>query len=123
MKSNIDFRKPENNVSERTVHMRGFPTSATLDDLLEGLKPFGNSIITAFSSQLVRFIEMRRFISNKEFKGSINVEFNTKEEAEEFMKKKITFAGVEITDKELLSDREKNFDEKNVRRTVTPVIE
>ena len=37
---------------------------------------------------------MRRFISNKEFKGSVNVEFNTKEEAEEFMKKKIMFAGV-----------------------------
>ena len=43
MKSNIDFRKPENNVALRTVHMRGFPTSATLDDLLEGLKPYGNS--------------------------------------------------------------------------------
>ena len=49
---------------------------------------------------------MRRFISNKEFKGSVNVEFNTKEEAEEFMKKKIMFAGV--------ADREKSFDEKNV---------
>lgn len=57
---------------------------------------------------------MRRFISNKEFKGSVNVEFNTKEEAEEFMKKKIMFAGVEITEKELLADREKSFDEKNV---------
>lgn len=43
MKSNIDFRKLENNVALRTVHMRGFPTSATLDDLLEGLKPYGNS--------------------------------------------------------------------------------
>ena len=43
MKSNIDFQKPENNVSLRTVHLRGFPTSATLDDLLEGLKPYGNS--------------------------------------------------------------------------------
>ena len=57
---------------------------------------------------------MRRFISNKEFKGSVNVEFNTKEEAEEFMKKKIMFAGVEIMEKELLADREKSFDEKNV---------
>ena len=66
---------------------------------------------------------MRRFISNKEFKGSINVEFNTKEEAEEFMKKKITFAGVEITDKELLSDREKNFDEKNVFLTTAYLTE
>ncbi|KAK8827014.1 hypothetical protein WA577_007515 [Blastocystis sp. JDR] len=110
VKSNIDFRKPENNVALRTVHMRGFPTSATLDDLLEGLKPYGN----------IRFIEMRRFISNKEFKGSVNVEFNTKEEAEEFMKKKIMFAGVEITEKELLADREKSFDEKNKRYKYTP---
>ena len=51
---------------------------------------------------------------HQEFKGSVNVEFNTKEEAEEFMKKKIMFAGVEITEKELLADREKSFDEKNV---------
>ena len=48
VKSNIDFRKPENNVSLRTVHMRGFPTSATLDDLLDGLKPYGNSMISLF---------------------------------------------------------------------------
>ena len=32
---------------------------------------------------VVRFIEMRRFIGNKAFKGTINVEFNTKEEAED----------------------------------------
>lgn len=44
MKSNIDLRKPENNVALRTVHIRGFPTSATLDDLIDGLKTYGNSI-------------------------------------------------------------------------------
>ena len=43
MKGNIDLRKPENNVSLRTVHVRGFPTSVTLDDLIDGLKPYGNS--------------------------------------------------------------------------------
>lgn len=43
VKGNIDLRKPENNVSLRTVHVRGFPTSATLDDLIDGLKPYGNS--------------------------------------------------------------------------------
>lgn len=30
-------------MAQRTVHLRGFPTSATLDDLLEGLKPYGSS--------------------------------------------------------------------------------
>ena len=44
VKSNIDLKIPENNVSLRTVHMRGFPTSATLDDLIDGLKSYGNSI-------------------------------------------------------------------------------
>ena len=49
---------------------------------------------------VVRFIEMRRFIGNKAFKGTVNVEFNTKEEAEAFLKKKIEFARKEITDRE-----------------------
>ena len=63
---------------------------------------------------LVRFIEMRRFVSTRQFKGSINVEFNTREEALEFMNKTIMFAGVEITDKQMLDEREKEFAEKNV---------
>ena len=117
MKSNIDFRKPENDVSLRTVHMRGFPTSATLDDLLEGLKPYGNSIplFLLLLIIVVRFIEMRRFVSTREFKGSVNVEFETAEEASAFMEKKIMFAGVEITEKQLLSEREKEFEERNKR--------
>ena len=117
MKSNIDFRKPENDVSLRTVHMRGFPTSATLDDLLEGLKPYGNStpLFLLLLIIVVRFIEMRRFVSTREFKGSVNVEFETAEEAAAFMKKKIMFAGVEITEKQLLSEREKEFEERNKR--------
>ena len=57
---------------------------------------------------------MRRYIGNKAFKGTINVEFNSKEEAEEFMKKTIMFAGKEITDKQFLSEREKVIEEKSV---------
>ena len=57
---------------------------------------------------------MRRFIKDKTFKGTCNIEFGTKEEAEEFMKKKVMFAGVELSDKELLVDREANFEERNV---------
>ena len=63
---------------------------------------------------VVRFIEMRRFIGNKAFKGTVNVEFNTKEEAEAFLKKKIEFAGEEITDKQMLCDREKDVAEHMV---------
>ena len=58
---------------------------------------------------------MRRFVSTREFKGSVNVEFETAEEAAAFLKKKIMFAGVEITDKQLLSEREKEFEERNKR--------
>ena len=57
---------------------------------------------------------MRRYIGNKAFKGTINVEFNSKEEAEEFMKKTIMFAGKEITDKQFLSEREQAIEEKSV---------
>ena len=57
---------------------------------------------------------MRRYIGNKAFKGTINVEFNSKEEAEEFMKKTIMFAGKEITDQQFLSEREKEIEEKSV---------
>lgn len=58
---------------------------------------------------------MRRFVSTREFKGSVNVEFETAEEAAAFMEKKIVFAGVEITEKQLLSEREKEFEERNKR--------
>lgn len=58
---------------------------------------------------------MRRFIKDKTFKGTVNLEFGTKEEAEEFIKKQVMFAGVELKEKELLSDREANFEERNVR--------
>ena len=63
---------------------------------------------------VVRFIEMRRNMGNKTFKGTINVEFNSKAEAEEFMGKTIMFAGKEITDKQLLADREKEVEEMSV---------
>ena len=43
---------------------------------------------------------MRRFIKERTFKGTCNLEFGSREEAEEFLKKKVIFAGVELTDKE-----------------------
>ena len=57
-------------------------------------------------------------MKEKTFKGSCNIEFGTKEEAEEFMRQKIMFAGVELTDKEMLADREANFEECNVDLSV-----
>lgn len=57
---------------------------------------------------------MRRFIKERTFKGTCNIEFGSKEEAEEFLKKKVIFAGVELTDKELLVDRENRNEEKAV---------
>ncbi|KAK8797359.1 hypothetical protein WA158_004567 [Blastocystis sp. Blastoise] len=74
------------------VHLRGFPLSCNLDDILKGLEPYG----------AVQYIEMRRF-KNKDFKGTVNVEFKTEEEAKAFLEKTIMFAGQEITDKSLLS--------------------
>lgn len=57
---------------------------------------------------------MRRFIKERTFKGTCNLEFGSREEAEEFLKKKVIFAGVELTDKELLVDRENRNEEKAV---------
>ena len=61
---------------------------------------------------------MRRFMKEKTFKGSCNIEFGTKEEAEEFIKREVMFAGVALTDKEMLADREANFEERNVHLDV-----
>ena len=57
---------------------------------------------------------MRRFIKERTFKCTCNLEFGSREEAEEFLKKKVIFAGVELTDKELLVDRENRNEEKAV---------
>ena len=57
---------------------------------------------------------MRRFIKERTFKGTCNLEFGSREEAEEFLKKKVIFAGVELTDKELLVDRENRNEEPAV---------
>ena len=53
-------------IADRCVHLRGLPTSATLDDIIKYLKPYGD----------LQYVEMRRF-KNREFKGTVNIEFKT----------------------------------------------
>ena len=57
---------------------------------------------------------MRRFIKERTFNAICNLDFGLREEGEVFLKKKVIFAGVELTDKELLVDRENRNEEKAV---------
>lgn len=74
---------------EKTIYCKGFPEDATLDNIEEFFEDKGKCI----------FIKMRRNIDeDKTFKGSVFVEFDTKEEAATFVATK----GLKYGDTELL---------------------
>lgn len=83
---------PEDNEERRdllkskTVYLKGFPASCTLDELLEFFKEFGE----------VENIMMRR-LANKKFKGSVFALFKKKEEFDAFLtREKVLFKEAEL---------------------------
>lgn len=64
----------KNSLKNKSVYIKGFPTSANLDDIKEWLKDKGP----------IENIQMRRTLQ-KEFKGSIFLIFNTEDEAKKFL--------------------------------------
>lgn len=62
-------------VMPRSVYVKGFPQTTSLDDLL--------SFFSTFTG--VQAVRMRRFPKNKEFKGSVFVEFATESDADNFL--------------------------------------
>ncbi|CAG2177502.1 unnamed protein product [Oppiella nova] len=102
-------------LNERTLHLKGFPTDAKLDDIMEFCRQYGT----------VENIEMRRHMKTKTFKGCIFVVFATKDEAQ----KVLTADEVKYDGKDLLREnkvtywaRKKEFSERRQRKGGKPVV-
>ncbi|XP_054707541.1 la protein homolog [Uloborus diversus] len=71
---------------ERTLYVKGFKRTTTLDELLEYFKPHNSENIL-----------MRRNPANKTFKGSVFVTFETKDDSVKFLENKsLKFEGMEL---------------------------
>uniref|UniRef100_A0A1E1XIE4 Putative receptor-mediated endocytosis n=1 Tax=Amblyomma aureolatum TaxID=187763 RepID=A0A1E1XIE4_9ACAR len=83
-----DGDKERQKLDELTVYAKGFPPTTTIDELLEFFGQFGQCIN----------VFMRRFPSNRKFKGSVFATFSTKEEADAFIAKEgLKFNELELT--------------------------
>ncbi|KAL3190918.1 hypothetical protein MRX96_019161 [Rhipicephalus microplus] len=68
-------KEQQQKLNELSVYAKGFPSTATLDDLLEFFGRFGKCIN----------VFMRRYPETRIFKGSVFATFATKEEADAFL--------------------------------------
>ncbi|PJF18115.1 Lupus La protein [Paramicrosporidium saccamoebae] len=87
-----------------TVYVKGFPQTATLDELEEFFSQH---------SEHVQAIRFRRFPKDRVFKGSVFVEFTTEEEA-------TRFAGLSLSYNEtplVIKSKMAYFEEKNAEKT------
>ncbi|XP_054168010.1 lupus La protein homolog A-like [Oppia nitens] len=81
LRRSLDKPLPEFNeqyieeLNERTLHLKGFPTDSQLDDIMDFCRKYG----------FVENIEMRRHFKSRNFKGCILVIFSTKEDAEKIL--------------------------------------
>lgn len=65
----------ETMLKQNTIYVKGFPTTLSLDELIEFFKSHGK-VLQVF---------MRRFPANKQFKGSVFVTFETHEQMKQFL--------------------------------------
>lgn len=71
---------------ERSIYCKGFPKEATMDEILQ---------FSAAYNDIVRVIQ--RKVDNKQFKGSIYLVFNSKDQAEKFLKlESVKYGNVEL---------------------------
>lgn len=79
----------KNNVDEmveRSVYCKGFPKEATMDEILQFSAAYNN---------IVRVIQ--RKLDNKRFKGSVYLVFNSKDQAEKFLKlESVKYENIEL---------------------------
>jgi len=96
-----------NELIERSVYCKGFPKTTTMDELLDFAATFGDKVITKVTP---------RRLKTKEFKGTLYFTFNTKEEAENFLKKEsVKYNDVELErkwEKEFLDEKKKEYEAK-----------
>ncbi|KFM80526.1 Lupus La protein, partial [Stegodyphus mimosarum] len=90
-----DFSRSEE-IDEKTLYVKGFKKTTTLDELLD-----------YFKDHKAEHISMRRRNqgNNRVFKGSVFVTFETKEDAEKFLEAK----GTKFCGTELLKEKKKDY--------------
>jgi len=100
-----------NELIERSVYCKGFPVTATMDDLLKFAATFGDKIITKV---------IPRRLKNNEFKGSLYFMFNSKEEAEKFLNlESVRYDNFELErkwERDYLSEKKRKYDDKIAKR-------
>jgi len=100
-----------NDMIERSIYCKGFPKTATMDEILEFAATFGDKIISK--------VTLRR-LKTKEFKGSLYFTFSTKQQAEEFLKKEsVQYKDVELErmwEKDFLEEKKKEFTENQAKK-------
>lgn len=99
-----------------TIYAKGFPESTTLDQVEEWLSPLSNQ---------VKYIKFRREPKTKTFKGSIFIEFASKEEADRVASlEKIDFSFPSLPKKlEVITSQEKKNEENEETLNETTVTD
>uniref|UniRef100_L7M4W4 Putative receptor-mediated endocytosis n=1 Tax=Rhipicephalus pulchellus TaxID=72859 RepID=L7M4W4_RHIPC len=81
-------KEQQQKLDELSVYVKGFPPTATIDELLEFFGRFGKCIN----------VFMRRYPKSRKFKGSVFATFATKEEADAFLAKEdVKYNELELT--------------------------
>jgi len=85
----------EANIKENTVYVKGFPSTLTLDELYAFFEGHGK-VVQIF---------MRRMPNTRQFKGSVFVTFDTKEEVNKFMEA----AEIKYNEEVLIRETQENY--------------
>lgn len=100
-----------NEMIERSVYCKGFPKTTTMDELLEFAATFGDNVISKVTP---------RRLKTKEFKGSLYFTFNSKEEAEKFLKlDSVMYKNVNLErmwEKDFLEEKKKEYEDKLTKK-------
>lgn len=96
-----------NELIERSVYCKGFPKTATMDELLDYAATFGDKVITKVTP---------RRLKTKAFKGTLYFTFSSKEQAEKFLKQEsVKYNDVELErkwEKDFLEEKKKEYESK-----------
>ncbi|XP_050424180.1 la protein homolog [Adelges cooleyi] len=100
-----------NEMMERSIYCKGFPKTATMDELLNYAASLNDFNITKV---------IPRRLKTKEFKGSLYFTFETKEQAEKFLKlESVQYGDVNLErkwEKEFLEEKKLEYEEKLAKR-------
>ncbi|KAH7958634.1 hypothetical protein HPB49_003595 [Dermacentor silvarum] len=100
-------------LDELSVFVRGFPPTATIDELLEFFGQFGDCV----------GVFMRRYRNTRAFRGSVFATFSTKEEADAFLaKESVKFDDMELT-RFIKQGRQARQDEKAKKEAAEMEVE